>query len=111
MTTTVFIGQGASGLSGALLSYVQPFAGAATIDNLRVDLSVPPGGATGYTITIHNTAGDTALECGVFASATTCNDVIAVTGIASGDLVSVHAVESGGASTTVIRVSFTITEE
>jgi predicted alternative tryptophan synthase beta-subunit len=51
-----------------------PMSQAVTAKNLSCQVSVAPGGAAQWTMTLRSAAADTTLKCTITAAATTCQD-------------------------------------
>jgi hypothetical protein len=68
---------------------------AATVSNLFVQLSAPPGAATSIAITLRDTTANTALTCTIANTATSCSDTAHSVSVAQGDLIDWQIVPTG----------------
>ena len=68
---------------------------AGTLANLKIFLSVNPGGGKSWTITVRKNGASTTVTCTVSNPNTTCSDSTHTTAFAAGDLLDVLIVGSG----------------
>jgi hypothetical protein len=95
--------------SGAAQTEAQatiPWPQAGTIDKLYCHVSPAPGGAETFIFTFRKNAADQAVTATITGAATTANDTSNSFTVATGDLIAVKCVSSGGAATAFIKVGF-----